>query len=39
VMVAMTYNRAAAIELAAQYGPRFYDAADNAVALRAVTRG
>lgn len=37
VMVAMPYNRAAAVELAAQYGPRFYDAADNAVALRAVT--
>lgn len=39
VMVAMSYNRAAAVELAAQYGPRFHDAADNAAALRAVTRG
>ena len=37
VMVAMPYNRAAAVELAAQYGPRFHDAADNAAALRAVT--
>lgn len=37
VMVAMPYNRAAAAELAAQYGPRFYDAADNAEALRVVT--
>ena len=37
VMVAMNYNRAAAIDLAAQYGPRFYDATDNAEALRAVT--
>lgn len=37
VMVAMPYNRAAAVELAAQYGPRFYDAADNVAALRAVT--
>jgi hypothetical protein len=37
VMVAMSYNRTAAVELAAQYGPRFYDAADNAAALRAVT--
>ena len=39
VMVAMPYNRAAAVELAAQYGPRFHDAADNAAALAAVTRG
>lgn len=37
VMVAMPYNRTAAVELAAQYGPRFHDAADNAAALRAVT--
>jgi hypothetical protein len=37
VMVAMNYNRAAAVELAAQYGARFYDAADNSAARRAVT--
>lgn len=37
VMVAMPYNRTAAVELAAQYGHRFYDAADNAAALQAVT--
>lgn len=36
VMVAMNYNRAAAIELAAKYGDRFHDAADNAAALAAV---
>lgn len=36
VMVAMPYNRAAAIELAATYGDRFHDAADNAAALAAV---
>jgi hypothetical protein len=37
VMVAMPYNRAAAIELAATYGDRFHDAADTAAALAAVT--
>jgi beta-phosphoglucomutase-like phosphatase (HAD superfamily) len=36
VMVAMPYNRAAAVELAARYGARFHDAADTAAALAAV---
>lgn len=36
VMVAMNYNRAAAVELGARYGDRFLDAADNAAALAAV---
>ncbi len=36
VMVAMNYNRAAAVELAAKYGDRFYDAADTTAALAAV---
>ncbi|MFC3711693.1 hypothetical protein ACFOMD_03870 [Sphingoaurantiacus capsulatus] len=36
VMVAMNYNRAAAVELAAKYGDRFFDAADTTAALAAV---
>ncbi len=37
VMVAMPYNRTAAIELAARHGSRFLDAACNREALQAVT--
>jgi uncharacterized HAD superfamily protein len=36
VMVAMPYNREAAAALSAQYGARFFDAADNREALRAL---
>jgi len=38
VMVAMPYNRAAAVELAARYGARFHDATNSRAALLAVTR-